>query len=62
MEYFVEWAVHITADTPEEAAREALETFLSRDADAMYFDVTSEDSLQKMRTVTLHESDFIQDN
>ena len=55
MEYFVEWAVHITADTPEEAAREALETFLQRHAEATYFDVTNEDR----KTVTLHESDFI---
>jgi hypothetical protein len=55
MEYFVEWAVHITADTPEEAAREALETFLQRPTDSMYFDVTNEDR----KTVTLHVSDFI---
>lgn len=55
MEYFVQWAVPITADSPEEAAREALETFLERYADAMYFDVTDEDR----KTVTLHESDFL---
>ena len=55
--YFVEWAVHITADNPEDAAREAFETFSQRYADAMYFDVTDEDR----KTITLHESDFLND-
>lgn len=56
--YFVEWAVHITADNPEDAAREAFETFSQRHSDAMYFDVTDEEF---RATVTLHESDFLND-
>ena len=38
-EYRVSWTIEVEADSPEEAAREALEIQRDRDSEALFFDV-----------------------
>lgn len=46
-EYRVEWAVDIEADTPEEAARQALAIQRDPESTATFFTVTDDSGAQK---------------
>ena len=38
-EYIVQWEINISADTPEEASRMALEIMRDKDSEALFFKV-----------------------
>ena len=43
MEYIVQWEIELSADTPEEAAREALEIMQDKSSEALFFKVIRDD-------------------